>query len=66
MRATKEREAKTVILKFRYPPSRASLLQLIADAETDGNVSVLVRDLVDRKIDERLNRRSGSTLEPAA
>lgn len=60
------KEPSTTILKFRYPPSRAAVLQLIADAETDGNISALVRDLVDRKIDERLRRRTSSAMEPAA
>lgn len=51
-RATKEESS--VILKFRYPPARAEILQLIADAETEGNLSELLRDLADRKIEDRL------------
>lgn len=46
----------TVILKFRYPPDRAQILQLIADAEHDGNLSELIRDLADEKIATRLRR----------
>lgn len=54
-RATKE--DPSVILKFRYPPARAEILQLIADAETDGNLSELLRSLADRKIEDRLGHK---------
>jgi hypothetical protein len=60
-----ERDTKepSVILKFRYPPERAQILQLIADAESEGNISRLLRDLADEKIATRLRRTS---LTPAA
>lgn len=45
-----------MILKFRYPPARAAILQLIADAETDGNLSLLIRELVDQKIAAKLGK----------
>lgn len=50
-------ESPSVILKFRYPPNRADILQLIADVETEGNLSELLRDLADQKIEGRLRRK---------
>lgn len=50
----------SVVVQFRVKPERREILQLIADAETNGNVSELLRDLADRKIEERLRRRSGA------
>lgn len=54
----RDTKAPTVILKFRYPPERAQIAQLIADAEHGGNVSRLLRDLLDEKIAQRLRRAS--------
>lgn len=47
-----------MILKFRYPPERAGMLQLIADSDYDGNLSRLLRDVMDEKIAERLRRKA--------
>lgn len=54
------KEPPSVILKFRYTPERAQILQLIADAEHAGNISRLLRDLADEKIATRLRRPSSA------
>jgi hypothetical protein len=49
-RATKE---SSVILKFRMKPERAELLEAIAEGEAAGNLSVLLRDISERKIAQK-------------
>lgn len=46
-RDTKE---SSVILRFRMKPEREELVKNIAKAETDGNVSDLLRRLAEQKI----------------
>lgn len=60
MQTCDTKESPTVILKFRYPPDRAEMLQLIADADHDGNLSGLLRDMADEKIASRLRRRTAA------
>lgn len=48
---------KDSMIYVRIPGVRAEMLQLVADSETGGNVSALVRELIETKIDERLRRR---------
>lgn len=52
------KDGPTVILKFRYAPERAEMLQLIANSDHDGNLSELLRDMADERIANRLRRRS--------
>jgi hypothetical protein len=47
------KEPQSVILKFRMQPTRAELLEAIAETEKGGNVSDLLRDLAERKIAAR-------------
>lgn len=53
--STKRAEAKTkgVILKFRVDEDVAFTAQMIADGETGGNVSSLLRKLLERKVEEK-------------
>ncbi len=70
MNARNTKEKSSVILKFRMRPDRAELLESIAAGETDGNVSVLLRDLAERKIASKLPRHAlpeyASDVLPAA
>ena len=56
--ATVERKSapKDTILRFRLRSERVALLQLIADSETQGNISELMRRLAEDKISQRLRR----------
>jgi hypothetical protein len=53
-----EGAAKETVIHVRIAPRNAALLQLIADSETGGNRSELVRQLVERKVEERLSGHS--------
>jgi hypothetical protein len=52
----KEEFAPVVV---RFSPERKLMLQLIADNETEGNLSELVRRTMDEKIASRLTRKAG-------
>lgn len=55
-------ERKGVILKFRTDGDTAFAAQLIADAETGGNVSELLRALLSEKIQQK--RGAARAAEP--
>lgn len=52
-----QKKAALVPVNFRMAPERRAMLQAIADAQFDGNLSDLMRDMVDERISQSLNRR---------
>jgi hypothetical protein len=50
----------------RFSPERKLMLQLIADTETEGNLSELVRRTMDEKIASRLTRGRSTPTDAAA